>query len=390
VASVPYDVVTTEEARALAEGEPYSFLHVIRPEIDLPPGTDIHDDAVYAAGRENLDRFEAEGVLVRDEKPKLYLYRQVMHHRQQIGIVCCCHVDDYARDLIKKHETTRPDKEDDRTRHTLTLNANAGPVFMTYRDVPAVNELVHEDVNDRPLFHFNAPDGVTHTVWIVHDPAPYLEAFRHIPAAYVADGHHRAASAARAGAERRAANPDHTGEEEYNWFLSVLFPASQLQILPYNRLVADLGGHDPQSVLDALAATGRLAKTEDPVPDRPGVVCIYLAGCWHRLAFDAAATSSTDPVASLDVALLQERVLEPVLGIRDQRTDQRIEFIGGIHGPAALQQRVDAGAAAIAFSLHATSIEQLMAVADAGLNMPPKSTWFEPKLRSGLFVHTLD
>lgn len=390
VACVPYDVINTAEARELAKDSPISFLHVIRAEIDLPEDINPYDDAVYAKARENFQRFLSQGILTRDSQPRVYLYRQVMNHRPQIGLVCCCHIDDYANDIIKKHEKTRKDKEDDRTRHVLELNAHAEPVFLTYRDQPAIDKQVELDVNDRPLYHFVARDGVTHTIWEVADAQPYVEAFKQVPCAYIADGHHRSASATRAGMERRAANPNHTGEEEYNWFLAVLFPASQLQILPYNRVVKDLNGLSPDEVLKRLGEVGSLSPTDSPTPSQPGTVCVYLNKSWHQLTFDPASIDHSDPIGSLDVSLLQERVLEPILGVGDPRTDKRIDFVGGIRGTAELEQRVNSGEMAIAFSMYPTTIEQLMAVSDANHVMPPKSTWFEPKLRSGLLIHSLD
>lgn len=397
VACVPYDVVNTAEARQLAQGLPHSFLHVVRSEIDLPEGADPHDDAVYAKARDNFDRFISEGVLVRDQTPRMFLYRQVMNHRSQIGLVCCCHIDDYTNNVIKKHEKTRKDKEDDRTRHVLELNANAEPVFLAYPDQPLIDELVEADINDRPLFHFIAKDGVTHTVWPVHNAQLYIDAFGKNPqspggvqVAYIADGHHRSASAARAGAQRRAANPKHTGKEQYNWFLTVLFPASQLRILPYNRMVKDLQGMSGAEVLKRLARAGRITPTSTPQPHRAGTVCIYLERQWHSLEFEPGSIDHADPISSLDVSLLQDRVLTPILGIGDPRTDKRIDFVGGIRGTDELKRRVDSGEMAIAFSMFPTTMKQLMAVSDAGQIMPPKSTWFEPKLRSGLLIHTLD
>jgi uncharacterized protein (DUF1015 family) len=393
VASVPYDVVTAAEARDRVAGNEFSFLRVLRPEVDLPPEIDPYDDRVYAQAKANLDRLIERGILARDETPSIYLYRQVMNHEAQIGVVCSCHLDDYANDVIKKHEKTRPDKEDDRTRHVLAVNANTGPVFMTYRDDPIMDDLIERGVNRRPVYHFDADDGVTHTVWVVDDAdevAAFVEAFGRIPCAYVADGHHRSASAARAGATLREANPDHDGSEEYNWFLSVLFPAEQLRILPYHRVVRDLGGRSVEETLDLLRGAGTLTPTDDPNVERPGVFCLLVGDAgWHRLELDPGSIDRSDPVASLDVALLHERVLAPVFGIGDERTDPRIDFVGGIRGTEELERRVAEGTAAAAISLHATSIEQLLAVADAGLVMPPKSTWFEPKLRSGLFVHEL-
>ncbi|HWB20740.1 MAG TPA: DUF1015 family protein [Phycisphaerales bacterium] len=390
VACVPYDVINTEEARQLAEGLPDSFLHVIRSEIDLPQDTNPYDAKVYERAKRNLDDLVNRRVLNREEKPTIYLYRQVMNHREQLGVVACCHIDDYLTDIIKKHEKTRKDKEDDRTRHVLTLKANAEPVFLAYRDQRDIDKLAARDTNDRPLFHFVAKDGVTHTLWTVRDPAPYIKEFAKLPAAYIADGHHRSASAARAGAELRSANPKHTGHEEYNWFLAVLFPASQLTIMPYNRVVADLAGQTADQVMKRIGDVGVITEVKAPMPEKPGVFCVYVGGKWSRVEIKPALIDKKDPIASLDVSLLQNLVLQPILNIGDPRTDKRIDFVGGIRGTAELENRVNSGAAAIAFSMYPTTIEQVFAVSDAGQIMPPKSTWFEPKLRSGLFVHTLD
>lgn len=393
VACVPYDVINAAEARELARGNPISFLHVIRSEIDLPENTNPYDASVYNKARENFQRFLNEGVLVHDDQPRLFLYRQVMNHRAQVGLVCCCHVDDYINDIIKKHEKTRQDKEDDRTRHVLELNAHAEPVFLTYRDQPHIDHLVELDMNARPMFHFVAKDGITHTVWSIENTAPYVEAFSHkpgVPLAYIADGHHRTASAVRAGIKRGEQNPKHSGEEEYNWFLAVLFPTSQLRILPYNRVVKDLKGQTPEQFLQALKAVGHVEHAPSPEPAHAGSVCIYVDGAWHSLEFDPKSIDRSDPIGSLDVSLLQERVLTPILGIGDIRTDKRIDFVGGIRGPQELQRRVDGGEMAVAFSMHPTTLDQLMAVSDSGQIMPPKSTWFEPKLRSGLLIHSLD
>jgi uncharacterized protein (DUF1015 family) len=388
VAAVPYDVVSRNEAAELGLGNPYSFLHVGRSDIDLPADVDPHDPRIYRKAREALDAFVAAGVLVRDGSSALYLYRQIMNGRAQTGLVGCVHVDDYEDDVIRKHEKTRQDKEDDRTRHVLTLEAHAEPVFLTYRPRGVVEALAARVSERDPLYDFTAPDGVRHTIWQVRDTAPWVRAFQEVPHAYVADGHHRSASAWRAGKERRADNPAHCGDEEYNWFLAVLFPSDQLRILPYNRVVRDLAGKSPQDILRVLEQVGNLSQTSDPEPSRPGTFCIYLAGKWHRLQLDEDSIQRHDPIGSLDVSLLQDRVLGPILDIGDPRTDKRIDFVGGIRGTAELEQRVNSGEVAIAFSLFPTTVDQLMAVSDAGAIMPPKSTWFEPKLRSGLFVHT--
>ncbi len=389
VAAVPYDVVDRDEAAELARGNPHSFLHVGRSDIDLPEDTDPHDSQVYAGARAALERFVAQGTLIRDREPSLYLYRQIMDGRTQVGVVGCVHVDDYENDVIRKHEKTRPDKEDDRTRHVLTLNAHAEPVFLAYRGENRVNQMTSAVMRTEPLYDFTAPDGVRHTVWRAPESRALVQAFEAVPTAYVADGHHRSASAWRAGKERRAANVRHRGDEEYNWFLAVLFPADQLTILPYNRVVRDLAGKTPADVLRDLAKVGRLSRTDDPRPSRPGSFGVYLDGVWHRLELDPGSIDRSDPIGSLDVSLLQDRVLGPILRVGDPRTDKRLEFVGGIRGTAELERRVKSGDMAIAFSLCPTTMEQLIAVSDAGKVMPPKSTWFEPKLRSGLFVHEL-
>ena len=390
VASVPYDVVSREEAAALARGNPHSFLHVGRSDIDLPADIDPHDDRVYSGARSALQRLEREGTLVRDSDPVLFLYRQVMDGRAQTGVVGCVHIDDYEHDVIRKHEKTRKDKEDDRTRHVLELNANAEPVFLTYRGRAELDRLADRTMQSDPLYDFTAADGVRHIVWRIADSRPWIEEFGTIPHAYVADGHHRSASAWRAGRELRARSGSSHGNEEYNWFLAVLFPAEQLRILPYNRLVRDLGGKSPAEVLEELRRLGTLEETRSPAPDAAGSIGIFLGGQWYRLTFAPESIDRDDPIGSLDVSLLQERILTPILGVGDPRMDTRIEFVGGIRGTSELERRVKSGEMAIGFAMYPTTLEQLMAVSDAGLIMPPKSTWFEPKLRSGLFVHTLD
>jgi uncharacterized protein (DUF1015 family) len=390
VAAVPYDVVSRAEAAALAEGNPYSFLHVGRSDIDLPADVDPYDPRIYAAAKAALARLVADAILVRDADPALFLYRQAMDGRSQTGVVGCVHVDDYERDVIRKHEKTRKDKEDDRTRHVITLDANAEPVFLTYRQRPELERLTAAAVGSAPLYDFTAPDGVRHTVWRLADAKPWLAAFAGVPVAYVADGHHRSASAWRAGRERKAANPRHTGDEEYNWFLAVLFPSNDLRILPYNRVVRDLNGLSPAAFRARLAEVGRLEPTADPAPPAPGSFCLFFDGRWQRLTLDPASIDRRDPIRSLDVSLLHDRILGPILGIGDPRTDGRVDFVGGIRGAGELERRVRSGEMALAISMYPTTVEQLLSVADAGEIMPPKSTWFEPKLRSGLFVHELD
>ena len=386
VASVPYDVVSTAEARALAEQEPLSFLHVTRSEIDLPDTTSPYDASVYARAAENLRALTAGAPLVRDTQPTLYFYRQQMGAHVQTGLAGCFSVDEYERDLIKKHENTRPDKEDDRTRHIIEVRAQTGVVFLTYRASPAVDVIAARACAGAPLYDFTAPDGIRHTVWPVaaSDARALVDAFAAIPALYIADGHHRAASAARARAALRDRGLPAT---EADVFIAVAFPDTQLQILPYHRVVKDLNGHTPATFLEALKA--RLTVTGgQPAPSRPDEVSMFLDGCWHTLRLPAppAGTSRADALA---VAVLQRAVLEPVLGIGDVRTDKRIDFVGGARGTGALEALVTAGQAAVAFSMYPVAVDDLIAVSDAGGIMPPKSTWFEPKLRDGLLVHQI-
>jgi uncharacterized protein (DUF1015 family) len=389
VAAVPYDVVNREEAAALARGNPYSFLHVGRSDIDLPPETDPHDPRIYAGAREALDRFQSEGILVREEIPALYLYRQIMDGRAQTGVVGCVHIDDYEHDVIRKHEKTRQDKEDDRTRHVLTLRANAEPVFLTYRGRPGIAELSRAVAEAPPLYDFTAADGVRHTVWRIPDPTAFVDAFESVPHAYVADGHHRSASAWRAGRELRAAPPSERDAGEHEWFLAVLFPAEELRILPYNRVVRDLAGQRPARVLERLGQVGRVSPTGEPSPPHSGAFGVFLDGRWYQLEVDERTIDRSDPIASLDVSLLQDRVLGPILAVGDPRTDPRIDFVGGIRGTAELERRVRSGEMALAIAMYPTTLDQLLAVADAGEIMPPKSTWFEPKLRDAMFCHQI-
>lgn len=386
VVSLPYDVVSTEEARALAAGNPLSMLHVVRAEIDFPEGTDPYSDAVYAKAVENFRRLHNEGHLVRESGPCVYVYQQTMGDHVQQGIVALSHVDDYEKDLIKKHEKTRVAKENDRTRLTSEMSANSGPVFLTYNEVPEITRIMQEASAEEPLYDLVADDGIRHTVWRISGGVAVMEAFASVPCTYVADGHHRAASAARVGKERRAANPDHTGEEDYNWFLTVLFPGNQLKILPYNRIVHTLNGLSAEECLARIGELTLVSEADSDTPEEVGDVRFYVGGKWYRITLTPEA--GADPVSQLDVSMLQERILGPILGIDDPRTSDDIDFVGGIRGTAYLKEQVDTGKGAIAFSMYPVSVEQLMAIADAGQIMAPKSTWFEPKLRSGFFVHT--
>jgi uncharacterized protein (DUF1015 family) len=392
VAAVPYDVVNTEEARALAEGRPLSFLHVSRPEIDLPEGTDIYSDEVYEKARENFEWLVRECPLEEEAEASIYLYRLTMGKHTQTGVAACVSVDEYDRGLIRKHERTRPDKEDDRTRHILTLRAQTGPVFLTYRPDRRIDALVAGETAAEPLYDFTAEDGVRHEVWRARSPEQIARCFAEVPLLYIADGHHRAASASRAREALRGQEPGSDGQQEYDRFLAVIFPADQMQILPYHRVVKDLNGASESQFLDMVRRIFHV--TDDANPDGPGTSGhwhMYLGGKWYGLTLkeDAARTLSDDPTSTLDVSLLQDNLLEPVLGIKDVRTDKRIDFVGGIRGTRELERLVDEGRAAVAFALHATSIDDLLRVSDANGIMPPKSTWFEPKLRDAILIHRI-
>ncbi len=386
IASLPYDVVTRQEAKNLAESNPLSFLRVIRAEIDLPDTVDPYSDEVYAQAVNNLKWLQSEGHLIREEEPCLYLYEQQMNDHIQRGLVALCHIDDYEKNLIKKHEKTRPVKENDRTRLNNDLNANPGPVFLTYKDNSSIDELADKISQQEPLFNFVAEDGIKHTVWKISDTNPLVDAYKNIACFYVADGHHRSASAARVAKERRDNNSAHTGDENYNWFLCVLFPASQLKILPYNRIVRDLNGLSSEEFLNKIKNSCTVTVNVDPTPSSPNRICMYLNNIWYGLDFNNI--DNCDPVSVLDVSKLQDHILTPLLGIEDIRTSQRIEFVGGIRGIDPIVNEVDSESFAVGFSLFPVSIEQLIAISDADRIMPPKSTWFEPKLRSGLIVHT--
>lgn len=405
VAALPYDVYDRAEAAAAVEGRPLSFLNIDRPETQFAPDVDMYADEVYAKGRELLEERIADGTYVLDEAPCFYLYELVMDGRSQVGIVACCAVDDYLDGVVKKHENTLEKKERDRIRHIDALDAQTGPIFLTYRDDAAVDALVGEVRSHEPLYDFTSEDGIVHRAWIIDAPAEVetlASAFAAVPCAYIADGHHRAASAVKVGLKCREEHPDYAGDEEFNFFLSVLFPASQLAILPYNRVVHDLNG---ASVEDFMAELGKryeiLHEQDTPLePIDKGAAAMYLQGKWYGLGV-RPEFENDHPVDGLDASLLQNLVLDPMLDIKDPRTNERIEFVGGIRGLGELEHRVrvlDAAKSAdelaargpaVAFALYPTAIGELLAVADAGMLMPPKSTWFEPKLRSGLFIHRL-
>jgi len=389
VSSVPYDVVTTEEARRLASGNPLSFLHVSRPEIDLPPGTDPHADEVYRRGAENFETLKRTAPLVSEGSSAIYVYRLRMGDHEQTGVAATCSIDEYDADGILRHERTRKDKEDDRTRHMIELSAQTGPVFLTYRDAPAVDAIVAQTTREAPLYNFTSEDGVRHTVWKMQPDAGYAttDAFALVPALYIADGHHRAKSASRAREHYRELYPADGGAGAFNFFLAVMFPASQVRILAYNRVVKELNGKTPERVLDEVRRRFTVKEDAASTPSRRGSIAMYLAGRWYGLVPREAPAE--DAIDSLDVSILQDRILSPVLGIKDIRTDKRIEFVGGIRGTAELERLVDSGAAAVAFSLYPVSVQELMTISDANEIMPPKSTWFEPKLRDGLLVHLI-
>jgi uncharacterized protein (DUF1015 family) len=387
VSSVPYDVVSTDEARELARNNPLSFLRVTRSEIDLPPDADPYAARVYQRARENFQKLRERAALVMDETPALYMYRLRMAGHEQIGIAGCFSVEEYERDLIKKHERTRRDKEDDRTRHIVEVRAQTGVVFLTYRAVDEVDALVKRATANEPLYDFTADDGVQHTVWRVNqeDTNALVSAAKKIPALYIADGHHRAASAARARGEMRG-RPAETAAASS--FIAVAFPDREVQILPYNRTVKDLAGRPPAQFLKMLG--DRFPVTPGTAtPSGKGEIAMYLAGKWYMIDLRAAKGGDGTRASSLDVARLQRSVLEEFLNVGDVRTDKRIDFIGGARGTKALEKAVDSGKAAVAFSLHPVTVDDLMAISDAGGIMPPKSTWFEPKLRDGLLIHVI-
>jgi len=393
VVAPPYDVLNTQEARVRAEGRPYSFLHISKPEIDCPEGTDPYDAVVYSKGAENLKHLMREKILIQDDKPCYYAYRLNMNGHEQTGLVAVSNVADYDSNRIRKHEFTRPDKEDDRTRQIDALNAQTGPVFLTYRHHPEVDDIMQSVMQADPEYDLTADDGVRHTLWVISDEGQINKLtalFEAMDYLYIADGHHRSASASRIAAMRNKEQADQANEAPYDYFLSVIFPDNQMKILDYNRVVKDLNGLDADEFIRKVASAFDISESDDPVsPDHAGQFGMYVKNCWYRLDIRADRIPSDDPVARLDVSLLANNLIEPILGISDPRRDKRIDFVGGIRGLQELEKRVDSGEMAVAFSLYPTSLTDLMAVADANEVMPPKSTWFEPKLADGLVSHLL-
>ena len=396
VASRPYDVLNSEEARIEAKGNPYTLLHIIKPEIDFPVGTDEHTEPVYQKAAENLNLWRKQGWLVKDAKASLYIYAQTMEGRTQYGIVGCASVDDYLNGVIKKHELTRSDKEEDRMKHVRITNANMEPVFFAYPAVKALDDIVAEIVaTQSPVYDFVAEDGFGHHFWLVDNDETIdkiVKLFAKIPATYVADGHHRTAAAALVGKEKRAKNPNHTGDEEYNYFLAVHFPDNQLKIIDYNRTVKDLNGLSPAELIEKISADFEIQKVGTGIykPDQLHSFSMYLGGEWYKLVTKSGRYNDNDPIGVLDVTILSSLILDKILGIKDLRTDKRVDFIGGIRGLGELKTRVDGGDMKVAFALFPVSMKQLIDIADSGNIMPPKTTWFEPKLRSGLVVHELE
>lgn len=394
IAALPYDVYNRKEACEEVKKEPLSFLRIDRAETQFDASTDTYADCVYDKARELLDQMIADGSFLMDESPCFYIYELTMNGRSQSGIVACSSIDDYLNGTIKKHENTREEKEIDRIKHVDRTNAQTGPIFLVYRSVQKINELVETEKSKTPVYDFTSPDGILHRAWVISDAHVIKEldqAFADLPATYIADGHHRCASAVKVGLKRRSEHPDYTGKEEFNYFLSVLFPDDQLYIMPYNRVVKDLAGLSKEAFLSAVTNAGFTVSylgNEPFAPSQKGTFGMYLADGWYQLTASKSLFTD-DPVEGLDVSILQNHLLHPILKIADPRTDKRIDFVGGIRGLDELEKRV-AEDMTVAFSMYATSIQELLQVADAGLLMPPKSTWFEPKLRSGLFIHQID
>lgn len=383
----PYDTVTGEEARAVALGNSHSFMRVVRPEVNLAGAGDPHCDDAYAAARQALEDYVQEGFLLREEAESFYICRQETGGHSQRGVMACCDAEDYDRGNIKRHERTLPAKEQDRARHIAGLRAHTGPVLLVFRDIPAVAALMDADMSRDPIIDFKDESGVRHTIWRSSSAGELAAAFAESPAFYIADGHHRAAAAARCRRDIMKANPSHSGEEEYNRFMTALYPAGEMRVLPYNRCVWDLNGRRPDEFIKAVGERANLAKTTEQVPARAGLVCMYVGGSWYRMELPVNA-STHRPADLLDAAALQREILAPLLGVGDPRTDDRIEFVGGSTSPADLARRVDEGRAGVVFSMYPVEVSRILEVADAGGIMPPKSTWFDPKPRSGLLVHT--
>ena len=394
VAALPYDVMNSREAREMVVGNPYSFLHVDRAEIDLDPSINIYDDKVYAKAASNLKKMQEDGTYLQDSSPCFYIYRQIMNGRAQTGIVGCASVDDYLNNHVKKHELTRADKEEDRIRHVDACDANTGPIFLTYRGRENISAIINGWMKDhKPVYDFVSEDNITHTVWVIDDKNTVKqleENFKAVPDFYIADGHHRAASAVRVAGRRRSANPGYNGSEEFNFFLAVLFPDSELKIMDYNRVVHDLAGNSPEQFMEKLSRVYEISEHKDGicVPPEKHTAGMYMGGKWYLLRAKEGCFNKNDPVESLDVSILQKNVLTPILGIDDPRTSDRISFVGGIRGLKELERLVDGGKA-VAFAMYPTGLDELMNIADTNNIMPPKSTWFEPKLRSGIFIHKL-
>ncbi|MGI6394893.1 MAG: DUF1015 domain-containing protein [bacterium] len=394
ISELPYDVINTKEAKAIAKGNEHSFFHITRAEIDLPETVDIHDEQVYQQGKNSLNKFIENGWLVPDKEATIYLYKQKMGDHEQTGFVGCVSADEYNKDLIKKHELTRKDKEDDRTKTVVTQSANAEPVFLTYRAVKELDEVMDSyKKNNEPVYDFVADDGIGHTLWVIEDQAvvkKIQELFKPIDYLYVADGHHRSASAARAKAEKIKFDDNPTPEKEYNYFLAVIFPHDQLKILDYNRVLFEMNGMTKEQFFGKLEEKFEFIGNDRGTPKNQNEFGLYIDGKWYQIRAKAGTFDPKDPIGSLDVAILQSNVLDPLFGIKDPRTDNRIDFVGGIRGIKELEKRVDSGECKLAFAMYPTTLDQLIDVADTGNIMPPKSTWFEPKLRSGLFIHLLD
>ncbi len=395
VASRPYDVLNSEEARAEAEGNPYSLYHIIKPEIDFPAGTDEHEEKVYAKAAENFKKFKDNGWLIQDDTENYYVYAQTMHGRTQYGLVVCAYVDDYMNEKIKKHELTRRDKEEDRMKHVRVNNANIEPVFLAYPHRDDLNEVVSEIIKNEPEYNFVADlDGFGHSFWLIDDQSTIdriTSIFAEIPYLYIADGHHRSAAAALVGNEKKLQNSNHRGDEEYNYFMAVCFPDNQLKIIDYNRLVTDLNGLSDDEFLTKISNSFTVENKgrEIYTPEKLHNFALYLSGTWYSLTAKEGTYDDNDPIGILDVTISSELILDEILGIKDLRSDKHIDFVGGIRGLGELQQRVDSGEMRAALALYPVSMKQLIDIADSGNIMPPKTTWFEPKLRSGLVIHEL-